>query len=390
MRNNNRKNNNKKNNNNKKREVSNETAYILNSMLFNSDTWKCFLVIIGLYLLNPDFKTLSTNYSMILGIVPILFLLFGYNLIYGIPAGGYIGTLTQWSDGSSIDTGYSDSSDWLFQMVFAMIAVTISMGNVLDYTKDNFVRAFVILISVLSYSITTGWQWGGGWLAELGFSDFSGSSLVFVVGAVISTIFSILIGSKVGVFEENGNVSKEIAEKLVNADNNFISNILITLGMVGFNKGSQLAQGTEADTNAVNYITVNTILAAGGSILVGFLLKVFYPNLNSFSVLGGLAAIAAEPLAPSHGMSIIIGILGSIVYFLGSKLAIGLKIYQPINAIGILFAGILGTLLVPFTNGDVSFGSQLLGAGSITAFTGVFSVVLLTILKVVYGLRGPN
>ena len=128
---------------------------------------------------------------------------------------------------------------------------------------------------------------------------------------------------------------------------------------------------------------MNTILAAGGSILVGLF-------TGNFNVLGGLVAIAAEPLQTNAYLSFLIGVLGSIVYFLGSILAIKFNIYQPFNAIGILFAGILGTLLVPAINGDTNFLIQLLGTSSITAFTGVFSVVLLTILKFVYGLRGPN
>ena len=341
-----------------------ETAYIFNSQLFNNSTSKILFLVLGLYLSDKN-PNKSTNYSMVLSIVPILYVLFGYNLTYS-DVNKYFGIPSLWTPndgetyGGESDATYSSGSDFIFQLVFAIVAVTISINSFSGPITDNITRAFVIFISVAIYCLTTSWSWGGGWLSEAGFLDFSGSSIVFVVGAVISIVFSFLLKPKLG---EEPKIMK-LTEK-----NDALTNILITIGMISFNGGSQLAKGSGADATAISNITVNTVLAGASSLLLG----IFTGNFNS---LPGLVAISAEPLAPSPILAIVVGVLGSIAYFLGSKLAPIINIDEP-NSIGIFLAGIVGTFSVIFSNSDASFGAQLYGTGSLTIFVSVVSYILL-------------
>ena len=106
----------------------------------------------------------------------IMFWLVGYNLAYGIPEGGFIGSFIPWSDASAIETGYADGSDWYFQMVFCATTVSIVSGTLAERIKLWPFFLFAAILAGIIYPIVMGWQWGGGWLAVLGFSDFAGST----------------------------------------------------------------------------------------------------------------------------------------------------------------------------------------------------------------------
>ena len=100
--------------------------------------------------------------------------MFGYNLAYGIPEGGYIGSFVPWSDSSAVDTGYADGSDWYFQMVFCATTCSIVSGTLAERIKLWPFFLFAAILAGVIYPIVMGWQWGGGWLASAGFSDFAG------------------------------------------------------------------------------------------------------------------------------------------------------------------------------------------------------------------------
>ena len=164
--------------------VSAEVQAIFNSLLFLMCGFMVMFMAAGFAMLESGMVT-SKSVSVICAkniglysIAGIMFWLFGYNLAYGIPEGGYIGTFTPWSDASSVDTGYADGSDWYFQMVFCATTVSICSGAMAERVKLWPFFLFAAILSGIIYPIVMGWQWGGGWLAELGFSDFAGSTLV--------------------------------------------------------------------------------------------------------------------------------------------------------------------------------------------------------------------
>ena len=180
--------------------VSAEVGFIFNTFLFLVCGFLVMFMAAGFAMLESGMVT-SKSVSVIcakniglFSIAGIMFWLFGYNLAYGIPEGGFIGKFIPWSDGSKVETGYSDGSDWYFQMVFCATTVSIVSGTLAERIKLWPFFLFAALLSGIIYPIVMGWQWGGGWLAVRGFSDFAGSTLVHSTGGAAALAGAILLG----------------------------------------------------------------------------------------------------------------------------------------------------------------------------------------------------
>jgi Amt family ammonium transporter len=326
-------------------------------------------------------------------IAGIMFWLVGYNLAYGIPEGGYIGTIIPWSDSSVIETGYSDGSDWYFQMVFCATTVSIVSGAMAERIKLWPFFLFAAILAGILYPIVMGWQWGGGWLAELGFSDFAGSTLVHSTGGAAALAGAIIIGPRLGRFTKSGAPApiKPFAASSIPLVT--VGVFILWLGWFGFNGGSQLAMGTAADAIAVSTIFINTFLAGAGGVMaaatvtrLGFGKTDVVQMLNG--CIGGLVAITAEPLMPSPLAAILIGGVGGVIVVYGTKLLFALQIDDVVGAIPAhLFAGIWGTLIVPATNPDASFSAQLIGVLAVNIFIFVIAYIVWSIMKATVGLR---
>ena len=168
--------------------VSVEVGFIFNTFLFLVCGFLVMFMAAGFAMLESGMVT-SKSVSVIcakniglFAISGIMFWLVGYNLAYGIPEGGFIGNLVPWSDESKLETGYSDGSDWYFQMVFCATTVSIVSGTMAERVKLWPFFLFAGILAGILYPIVMGWQWGGGWLAVRGFSDFAGSTLVHSTG----------------------------------------------------------------------------------------------------------------------------------------------------------------------------------------------------------------
>ena len=171
---------------------------------------------------------------------------------------------------------------------------------------------------------------------------------------------------------------------------------ILWLGWFGFNGASQLALGSYGDADAVATIFSNTSMAAAGGVLGPMILsRVLYGKTDIAATLNGaiagLVSITAEPLTPVIGEAIIIGAIGGIICMFGMKLLDKLKIDDVVGAVPAhLFAGIWGTLIVPFTNADTSYGIQLLGILSFGIFTVIGSTIIWVILKSTVGIRASE
>ena len=190
--------------------VSAEVGFIFNTLLFLICGFLVMFMAAGFAMLESGMVT-SKSVSVIcakniglFSIAGIMFWLVGYNLAYGIPEGGYIGKFIPWSDASAVDTGYSDGSDWYFQMVFCATTVSIVSGTMAERIKLWPFFVFAAVLSGIIYPIVMGWQWGGGWLAELGFSDFAGSTLVHSTGGAAALAGAMIIGPRLGRFTKSG------------------------------------------------------------------------------------------------------------------------------------------------------------------------------------------
>jgi|TARA_B100001939_G_scaffold347575_1_gene369634 Amt family ammonium transporter len=378
--------------------VSAEVGFIFNTLLFLICGFLVMFMAAGFAMLESGMVT-SKSVSVIcakniglFSIAAIMFWLVGYNLAYGIPAGGYIGKFIPWSDASKIATGYADGSDWYFQMVFCATTVSIVSGTLAERIKLWPFFLFAAILSGILYPIVMGWQWGGGWLAARGFSDFAGSTLVHSTGGAAALAGAIILGPRLGRFTKKGEAApiKPFAASSIPLVT--LGVFVLWLGWFGFNGGSQLAMGTANDAIAVSKIFINTLLAgAGGVMAAGAVTKIsgktdVVQMLNG--CIGGLVAITAEPLMPSPLASILIGAVGGIIVVYGTKFLFSMKIDDVVGAVPAhLFAGIWGTLIVPATNSGANFGTQLIGVLSINIFVFVVAYIVWSLMKATMGIR---
>ena len=379
--------------------VSAEVSFIFNTLLFLVCGFLVFFMAAGFAMLESGMVT-SKSVSVIcaknIGLVSIsgiMFWMVGYNLAYGIPEGGFIGNFTPWSDSSSVETGYSDGSDWYFQMVFCATTVSIVSGAMAERIKLWPFFLFAAILSGIIYPIVMGWQWGGGWLASIGFSDFAGSTLVHSTGGAAALAGAIIIGPRLGRFTKSGAPAplKPFAASSIPLVT--LGVFVLWLGWFGFNGGSQLAMGTANDAIAVSIIFINTFLAgAGGVIAAAIVTRLNFGKTDVIQMLngciGGLVAITAEPLMPTPFVAILIGAVGGVIVVYGTKLLFLLKIDDVVGAVPAhLFAGIWGTLIVPATNADTSFSTQLIGVLAVNIFVFIVAYIIWSIMKSTVGLR---
>ena len=378
--------------------VSAEVSFIFNTLLFLICGFLVMFMAAGFAMLESGMVT-SKSVSVIcakniglFSIAAIMFWLVGYNLAYGIPEGGYIGKFVPWSDASKIGTGYADGSDWYFQMVFCATTVSIVSGTLAERIKLWPFFLFAAILAGIIYPIVMGWQWGGGWLAARGFSDFAGSTLVHSTGGAAALAGAIILGPRLGRFNKKGEASpiKPFAASSIPLVT--LGVFVLWLGWFGFNGGSQLAMGTADDAIAVSKIFINTLLAGAGGVMAAGAVTRLSGKTDVVQMLngciGGLVAITAEPLMPSPLASIMIGAVGGIIVVYGTKFLFAMKIDDVVGAVPAhLFAGIWGTLIVPATNSGANFGTQLLGVLSINIFVFVVAYIVWSLMKATMGIR---
>ena len=379
--------------------VSAEVGFIFNTFLFLICGFLVMFMAAGFAMLESGMVT-SKSVSVIcakniglFSIAGIMFWMFGYNVAYGIPEGGYIGKFMPWSDGSKIGTGYADGSDWYFQMVFCATTVSIVSGTLAERIKLWPFFLFAAILTGFLYPFVMGWQWGGGWLAARGFADFAGSTLVHSTGGAAALAGAILLGPRLGRFTKKGEPApvKPFAASSIPLVT--IGVFILWLGWFGFNGGSQLAMGTFDDAVAVSKIFINTNLAACGGVMAAAIVTRLAAGKTDVvqmlnGAIGGLVSITAEPLMPSPIAAILIGAVGGVIVVYGTKFLFAMKIDDVVGAIPAhLFAGVWGTLAVPITNSSANFGTQLLGVIAINATVFVIAFVVWAIMKNTIGIR---
>ena len=379
--------------------VSAEVQYIFNTLLFLISGFLVMWMAAGFAMLESGMvtsKSVSAICAKNIGLFAISGVMFwavGYNLAYGIPEGGFIGTFTSWSDASALETGYSDGSDWFFQMVFCATTISIVSGTLAERIKIWPFFLFTAILTGFIYPIEMGWQWGGGWLSTAGFFDFAGSTLVHAAGGAAALAGAIILGPRTGRFGAGGKVMPLEPFAASSVPLATLGVFVLWLGWFGFNGGSQLAAGTLEDITAGATIYINTNLAACGGVIAAAIVSRLIGGKTDVimmlnGAIGGLVAITAEPLAPSPSAAILIGAIGGVLVYFSTKLLFKFKIDDVVGAIPAhLVAGIWGTLVVPLTNADANFGSQLLGVLSVVAFVFIVSLIIWTIMKNTIGIR---
>ncbi len=382
-------------------EVSAETAFVFNTFLFVFSGVLVMFMALGFAMLEAGFVRKKNTSAILLknialySIAGIMFYLIGYSLMY-VDVSGWIGSL----GGMFYDTaddltaateegGYSLASDWFFQMVFCATAISIVSGACAERIKVWPFMIFAAFMTGIIYPIYGSWTWGGGWLTEMGFSDFAGSTIVHSVGGWAALTGCLILGPRAGKYGADGKISPIAGANMPLA---CLGTFILWFGWFGFNGGSQLALGSAADASAMSIVVVNTNIAACGGVVAAIILsQLMYKKIDLSIALNGaiagLVAITAGPDLSNHFLSMIVGAIGGILCTIAIPMLDKMKIDDVVGAISAhLVAGIWGTLAVGiFGSGD--FLVQLIGIVAAAVLVVPLSGVFFYILKGTIGLR---
>ncbi|ASG65057.1 ammonium transporter [Idiomarina piscisalsi] len=287
-------------------------------------------------------------------------------------------------------TAHSADAGFFFQMVFVATAMSIVSGVVAERMKLNSFLIFCIALSALIYPVQGAWSWGGGFLAELGFVDFAGSSIVHLTGASAAFAAVLLLGPRLGKYSRSGAV---MAIPGANMPLATLGTLILWFGWFGFNGGSQLALSSADDANAIASAFVNTNLsAAGGTVAAYAFTKVFFKKADLTMILNGalagLVAITAQPVTPPSWLAATIGLVAGIIVVLSIIVLDKLHIDDPVGAISVHgVIGIFGTLVVPLSDSSAAFLTQFIGLSVILAWGFLTSLLVWGLLKVTLGIR---
>lgn len=378
-----------------------ETAFIFNTLLFLIGGFLVFFMAAGFAMLEAGLvrgKNVTTQLTKNIGLfsfAAIMYWFVGYNIMYPGDGNwmveGVLGTISPKDIKTDIDAGgYSNASDFLFQLMFCAATASIVSGAVAERIKLWPFLIFTIVLTGVIYPIEASWQWGGGWLSAMGFSDFAGSTLVHAAGGFAALAGVIMVGARKGKYGKDGRVTPMPGSNLPLAT---LGTFILWLGWFGFNGGSQLALGTMADADAVAQIFANTnMAAAAGASAALILTQVLYKKVDLTMVLNGalagLVSITAGPLDPTLFGALWIGAVGGVIVVFAVPFLDKLKLDDVVGAIPVhLMAGFWGTLVVPVYTEGTSFVTQIIGFAAIGVFVFAASMVVFAILKAVSGLR---
>jgi ammonium transporter, Amt family len=343
-----------------------------------------------------------TKNILLYAVACILFMVIGYGLMY--PAGGN-GLIPQIDWGFMLGgdhkledllAGGEDApvfarmADFFFQVVFVATAMSIVSGAVAERMKLWSFLLFAVVMTGFIYPVQGYWKWGGGWLDQLGFSDFAGSGVVHLAGAAAALAGVLLLGARKGKYGKDGSIHAIPGANLPLAT---LGTFILWLGWFGFNGGSQLKVSDFADANAVAAVFVNTNMAAAGGTVLGLITARLLFGKADLTMalsgaLAGLVAITAEPLTPSPLAATLIGAFGGILVVLAIRLLDKLRIDDPVGAISVHgVVGMWGLLAVPITNADATLAVQAIGLGAILGWVFVTSFIVWLVIRLIFGIR---
>ena len=395
--------------------VPTDVVWILNTVLFLIGGFLVFWMAAGFAMLEAGLVR-SKNVTMqllknviLFAIACTMYYLIGYNLMYPLgnwsvgadETGGYLGAfavavLEAVGVGADAVDDYSHAStgsDFFFQVMFCATTASIVSGTLAERIKLWPFLIFTTILTSIIYPIVGSWKWGGGFLdTQFGFLDFAGSTVVHSTGGWAALAGVLVLGPRLGKYKD-GRVHPMPGSNLTLAT---LGTFILWLGWFGFNGASQLAMGSIGDVADISRIFVNTnAAAAGGAIAALLMTQALYkkPDLTMVlnGALAGLVSITAEPLTPTIGAATLIGAIGGVIVVFAVPFLDKIKIDDVVGAIPVhLICGIWGTLAVPLTNADATFGGQFISVVIVGAFTFVVSLIVWMILKAVMGIRAPE
>ena len=391
-------------------QVSGEATYVFNTYAFL--VWGAFIMWMcaGFTMLEAG-SVRTKNASVIClkniglySIAGIAYYAIGYNLMY-VDVSGWIGSISPFFEASADEmallggdadkaaavagSGYSEMSSWFFQMTFVATTASIVSGALAERVKLWSFLIFTAVLTAVIYPVVGAWTWGGGWLAELGFQDFAGSTIVHSTGGWAALAGIIMVGARRNKFRSDGSVK---ATPPSNVPIVTLGVFILWLGWFGFNGGSQLALGGAADATARGNLLINTNLAAAAGVVAALVLsRPLLGRVDLLAVLngalGGLVGVTAGPDLIGHHWALLIGAIGGVVTVAGMRLLERMKLDDVVGAVPVhLFAGIWGTLAVCIAAGG-NFVNQLIGIVAVGVFAFGISMLLWWVIEKTMGVR---
>jgi Amt family ammonium transporter len=361
-----------------------------------------FIMHAGFALLEAGF-TRSKNAANIIGknlvtisIGMLTYYAIGWGLMYGEQVASLLGTDMFFLRGGSYEPDAILEIDFAFQAMFAATAATIVSGAVAERMKFGAYVTVAVVMTGLIYPIVGAWTWGGGWIDQLGFADFAGSTIVHMTGGIAGLVGAIVLGPRIGKFDAKTGKARAIPGHSMPLA--ALGTLLLFFGWFGFNGGSVL----ELDGAAIAAVLVTTALAGGA----GGVAAAFYTRLKggkwdvamtANGILAGLVGITAGADAVNNDMAILVGLLAGVLVAVSVHALDSLRIDDPVGAVSVHgTCGILGTLWVGLaaSDGGLFFGgglelltAQVIGIVGVAAWVAVASAVLFGTLKAMGQLR---
>jgi Amt family ammonium transporter len=379
---------------------------VANALFTINNTWMLIAAFL-VFIMHLGFASLEAGLTQAKNTVNILFknvsivaigiltyAVCGFNLMYPGNFNGYFGFagfginapdgaagLIEYADGA-----YTYFTDFIFQAMFAATAATIVSGAVAERIKLNSFLVFSTFYVALIYPIAGSWKWGYGWLDQIGFHDFAGSTLVHSVGGWAALVGAYTLGPRLGKYGKNGRMKPILGHNMPLAA---IGVFLLWFGWYGFNGGSVLS----ADPGALSLVFVTTTLAAAAGVIGAMLTSWGISNKPDLSMLlngslAGLVGITAGADVISPMNSVVIGFIAGVLVVISVIQFDKLKIDDPVGAISVhLVCGIWGTLAVGIFSAEHSLGIQVLGVLSYGTFCFISANIIFRIVKLLMGLR---
>ena len=379
---------------------------VANALFTINNTWMLIAAFL-VFIMHLGFASLEAGLTQAKNTVNILFknvsivaigiltyAICGFNLMYPGNFNGYFGFagfginapdgaagLIEYADGA-----YTYFTDFIFQAMFAATAATIVSGAVAERIKLNSFLVFSTFYVALIYPIAGSWKWGYGWLDQIGFHDFAGSTLVHSVGGWAALVGAYTLGPRLGKYGKNGRMKPILGHNMPLAA---IGVFLLWFGWYGFNGGSVLS----ANPGALSLVFVTTTLAAAAGVIGAMLTSWGISNKPDLSMilngsLAGLVGITAGADVISPMNSVVIGFIAGVLVVISVIQFDKLKIDDPVGAISVhLVCGIWGTLAVGIFSAEHSIGIQVLGVLSYGTFCFISANIIFRIVKLLMGLR---
>ncbi|AHD01848.1 ammonium transporter [Leisingera methylohalidivorans] len=384
-----------------------DTVFILNSLLFLIGGCLVFWMAAGFAMLEAGLVR-SKNVTMqltknmaLFSLAAVFYWLIGYNLMYplgnwavdgvlsGVFGPGVLEAVGITAEGADDYSYATTGSDFFFQLMFCAATASIVSGTLAERIKLWPFLIFTIVLTSVIYPFQASWKWGGGFLEQMGFLDFAGSTVVHSVGGWAALTGALILGPRIGKYKDG----KTIPMPGSNLALATLGTFILWMGWFGFNGGSQLAMGSIGDVADISRIFANTnAAAAGGAVAALVLTQLLFrkPDLTMIlnGALAGLVAITAEPLTPGLGLSTLIGAIGGVIVVFAVPFLDKLQIDDVVGAIPVhLFCGIWGTVAVVLSNPDATLLKQLTGIAVVGIFTIAASAAVWMILRATTGIR---